>query len=69
MRVSIQRHSHTTVQYDARIKKPLMSTPVYASENEHTVQKKQRWGPAHREANDDRVPEGFRKPNSRFVRA
>lgn len=29
MHVGIQRHSHTTVQYNARIKKPLMSTPVY----------------------------------------
>lgn len=65
--------THTTVQYNARIKKPLMSTPVYASqvstsllETDPRTQSLER-GTGHRTTNTDRVPAGGTKPNLRFL--
>ena len=55
--------THTTVQYNARIKKPLMSTPVYTQLlktqlNEHSLKTSLFVA--------DRAPEGFRKQRERL---
>lgn len=65
--------THTTVQYNARIKKPLMSTPVYASQvstcllkTDPRTQSLER-GTGHRTTDTDRVPAGFTKPSLRLL--
>lgn len=53
--------THTTVQYNARIKKPLMSTPVYT--------RPQNWVKGTQSKNiavTDRAPEGFREQHLRL---